>query len=84
MASAARRSYAASGTTNNPKATASAARRARTARVAVRTTQAHNKGADRACNEGSGDNEAEASAARRAYAARAAAAARHARVAIVA
>ena len=67
-ASAARRAYTTSGTTNNPKATASAARRARTARVAVRTTQAHNKGADRACNEGSGDNEAEASTARCAYA----------------
>ena len=56
---------AASSTTDNPKATASAARRARTARAAVHKAKAHDKGSDGARNKGSGDNEAEASAARR-------------------
>ena len=61
VASAARRSYMASGTANNPKATVFAVRRARTARAAVSTTEAHDVGAN-------GD-EAAASNARRAYAA---------------
>ncbi len=59
-----RRAYAASGTANDPKATASAARRVRTARAAIRTAEA-NAGAH---NEGSNGDEAAASAPRCAYA----------------
>ena len=53
--------FAASGTADNPKATASAARRTHTARAAIRVAKANgsNNGAR---NEGSGDDEAEASA----------------------
>ncbi len=56
-ASAAKRAYAALGTTDNPKATAAAARRAHMARAAVRTAEAHGVG-DGARNEGPGNNEA--------------------------
>ena len=65
-ASAARHVYAASGTTNNPKATTFAARRACMARAAVRTAKANGIN-DGARNKGSGDNEAKVSAIRRAY-----------------
>ncbi len=56
---------AASGTADDPEATASAVRRARTARAAACNALAHDEGTDGARYEGSGDNEAEASAARR-------------------
>jgi hypothetical protein len=64
-ASAVRRAYAASGTTDNPKATASAARCTGMARAAIHMAEA-NTGA---YEEGSNGDEAAASAARRAYAA---------------
>jgi hypothetical protein len=56
---------AVSGTTNDSEATAYAARRARTARAAARKAIAHDKGTDGARYKGSGNDEAEASAARR-------------------
>ena len=65
-ASAVRCSYAASGTANNPKATAAATKHTRTARAAVRTAEAHGVG-NGARNETTGNNEAKASAARRLY-----------------
>ncbi len=63
-ASAVKHAYAAFGTTDNPNAMAAAARHVRTARAAVRTAEAHGVG-DGARNEGPGNNEAKASAARR-------------------
>ena len=69
-ASAARRAYAASVAAAADKAAASAAMHARAARAALRTAEAEEINAG-AHNEGSLDNEAEASAARKAYAARA-------------
>jgi hypothetical protein len=65
-ASAARRPYAASGGADDPKVKTPAARRARMAQAAVRTEA--NGSNDGARYEGSGDNEAKASAALRAYA----------------
>ncbi len=64
--SSARCAHAANGPTNDPKATAAAVRRVRTARAAIRTAEAN--GSDVRCrNEGSGDDEAEVSTAWRAY-----------------
>ena len=77
-ASAVRRAYTASGTVDDPKATAAAVRRARMARAAVRMAKAHRIG-NGARNKGSGDdkvgpvNEAAAMAERRTYVASAAA-----------